>query len=61
MKVEKVSFINKIDIKVVYAITEKYQPETGQAISRKGIAVFIGTLVKNPALHVKANLGISKP
>lgn len=48
---------NEID----YAITQKGAPETGTAISRKSIASFIGTIVKNPELHTNENLGISKP
>jgi uncharacterized protein YbjT (DUF2867 family) len=46
---------------VAYALTKKGQPETGSAISRKSIAAFVGTLVQNPSLHIKENLGISKP
>lgn len=46
---------------VSYSITRKGQSETGSAISRKSIAAFIGTLVQNPTLHIKENLGISKP
>jgi uncharacterized protein YbjT (DUF2867 family) len=46
---------------VNYAITQKGQPETGSAISRKSIAAFIATLVENPGLHNNKNLGISKP
>lgn len=48
---------NEVD----YTLTKKGHPETGSAISRRSIAAFIGTLVKNPALHIKENLGISKP
>jgi uncharacterized protein YbjT (DUF2867 family) len=48
---------NEID----YAITRKGEPETGAAISRKSIAAFIATLIKNPDLHKNENLGISKP
>lgn len=48
---------NEVD----YALTEKGQPETGSAISRKSIAVFISTIIKNPVLHSKENLGISNP
>lgn len=48
---------NEID----YAITSKGEPESGNAISRKSIAAFISTLVENPELHKKENLGISKP
>ncbi|AYQ31846.1 NAD(P)H-binding protein [Runella sp. SP2] len=47
---------NEID----YAITHKGEPEIGSAISRKSIASFIATVIKNPELHTKANLGISK-
>ncbi len=46
---------------VDYAITYKGEPETGTAISRKSIAAFIATIVKNPTLHSRENLGISKP
>jgi len=44
-----------------YAITQKGEPETGTAISRKSIAAFIAIIVKNPDLHINENLGISKP
>lgn len=46
---------------VNYAITHKGEPETGTAISRKSIAAFIATMVENPDLYKKENLGISKP
>lgn len=49
--------VNEVD----YMLTSKGQPETGSAISRKSIAAFIGSLVKNPQLHMNENLGISKP
>jgi uncharacterized protein YbjT (DUF2867 family) len=48
---------NEID----YAITHKGEPEAGTAISRKSIAAFITTIVENPALHSRENVGISKP
>ena len=48
---------NEID----FAITLKGEPETGTAISRKSIASFIATIIENPDLHKKENLGISKP
>ena len=48
---------NEID----YAITQKGEPETGSAISRKSIAAFIATIIDNPDLHQNENLGISKP
>jgi uncharacterized protein YbjT (DUF2867 family) len=44
-----------------YTITHKGKPETGTAISRKSIASFISTIVEDPELHKKHNLGISKP
>ena len=44
-----------------YAITQKSEPETGTAISRKSIAAFIATIIKNPDLHKNQNVGISKP
>lgn len=48
---------NEVD----YALTQKGQPETGGALSRKSIAAFVATLVQNPELHINENLGISKP
>jgi len=48
---------NEVD----YALTKKGEPETGQAISRKSIAAFIVSLIQNPELYIKENLGISKP
>ena len=48
---------NEID----YALTKKGEPESGTAISRKSIAVFISTIIENPGLHQRENLGISKP
>lgn len=49
------------DNQVDYALTQKGQPETGTAISRKSIAAFISTIIDKPELHIKENLGISKP
>ena len=49
------------DNQVDYALTQKGQPETGTAISRKSIAAFISTIIEKPELHIKENLGISKP
>lgn len=46
---------------VDYILTQKDQPETGSAISRKSIADFVSKLVNNPNLYVNENLGISKP
>lgn len=46
---------------VDYVLTKKGQAEIGTAISRKSIAAFVATLVRNPELHVDQNLGISKP
>jgi uncharacterized protein YbjT (DUF2867 family) len=46
---------------VNYSITYKGVPEGGTAVSRKSIAAFITTIVKNPELHLKENLGISRP
>lgn len=43
-----------------YALTQKGEPEIGGALSRRSIADFVAKLVKNPALHVHDNLGISK-
>jgi uncharacterized protein YbjT (DUF2867 family) len=49
--------VNEVD----YALTQKGEPEKGTAISRKSIAAFISTLIEKPELHIKENLGISKP
>lgn len=49
--------VNEVD----YAITHKGESESGQAISRKSIAAFVGELVKDPEAYVKENVGISKP
>jgi uncharacterized protein YbjT (DUF2867 family) len=49
------------DNEVDYALTQKGEPETGTAISRKSIAAFISTIIEKPELHIKENLGISKP
>lgn len=46
---------------VDYAITRKGEPEQGSAISRKSIAAFIASIVKDPNLYRNENLGISKP
>lgn len=46
---------------VSYTITHKGEPEIGSAISRKSIAAFIATLIQNPDLYKRENLGISKP
>ena len=48
---------NEID----YMLTSKGEPETGTAISRKSIAAFVATIIKDPELHKNENLGISKP
>jgi uncharacterized protein YbjT (DUF2867 family) len=47
---------NEID----YAITQKGESEKGSAVSRKSIAAFIATVVKNPDSYIKQNVGISK-
>lgn len=49
------------DNEVSYTITHKGEPEIGSAISRKSIAAFIATLIQNPDLYKRENLGISKP
>ncbi|MBK7796332.1 MAG: NAD(P)H-binding protein [Saprospiraceae bacterium] len=49
------------DNQVDYALTQKGETETGTAISRKSIAAFISTIIDKPELHIKENLGISKP
>jgi uncharacterized protein YbjT (DUF2867 family) len=48
---------NEVD----YALTRKGEPESGTAISRKSIAAFVATIIRNPELHKNENLGISKP
>jgi uncharacterized protein YbjT (DUF2867 family) len=49
--------VNEVD----YALTQKGEPETGSAVSRKSIASFVATLVKSADSHLRENLGISKP
>lgn len=49
------------DNEVDYSLTQKGEAETGTAISRKSIAAFISTIIEKPELHIKENLGISKP
>ena len=49
------------DNEIDYCITHKGSPETGTAVSRKSIAAFIATIVKEPDLYKNENLGISKP
>jgi uncharacterized protein YbjT (DUF2867 family) len=44
-----------------YAITQKGEPETGTAISRKSIAAFIAGIIEDPELYSRENVGISKP
>jgi uncharacterized protein YbjT (DUF2867 family) len=51
------TYANEID----FTITHKGEPETGTAISRRSIAAFISSIVENPGLYKKDNLGISKP
>ncbi|RXK60567.1 NAD-dependent epimerase/dehydratase family protein [Lacibacter luteus] len=46
---------------VNYTLTQKGEPETGTAISRKSIAAFVAELVQHKEVHVNENLGISKP
>jgi len=48
---------NEVD----FEITRKGEPEKGRALSRKSIAAFIATIIKNPDLWKNENLGISKP
>ena len=52
-------FTNADEIK--YELTKKGEPEKGIAVSRKSIAAFISTIIQNPDLYKKENLGISKP
>lgn len=46
---------------VAYAITMKGEAESGSAVSRLSIATFIGTIVTDPSLFIRENVGISKP
>jgi uncharacterized protein YbjT (DUF2867 family) len=48
------------DNEIDYAVTHKGEPETGRAVSRKSIAAFIATIIENPVLYSKENVGISK-
>lgn len=49
------------DNEIDYAITRKGEPESGSAVSRKSIAAFIASIIEEPALYSKENVGISKP
>lgn len=49
------------DNEVDNTITHKGEPENASAISRKSIVAFVSMKVKNPDLHKRKNLGISKP
>ncbi|WP_374760228.1 NAD(P)H-binding protein [Dyadobacter pollutisoli] len=46
---------------IEYVLTQKGEPESGGAISRKSIAAFVAEIVANPTLHQNENPGISKP
>lgn len=48
---------NEVD----YIVTNKGTKEIGTAVSRKSIATFISTIIKNPSMYLRENLGISKP
>lgn len=48
---------NEVD----YVLTQKGEPETGTAISRKSIAVFVAKIIQNPNEYINENIGISKP
>lgn len=48
---------NEID----YILSHKGEPEKGRPISRKSIASFVASIIKNPDLYKNENLGISKP
>ncbi len=49
------------DDEINYALTNKGEPETGTAISRRSIAAFVTSLIEQSELHLQENLGISKP
>lgn len=49
------------DNEVDYHITKKPEPEVGGPLSRKSIAAFVASLVQNPELYKRENVGISKP
>lgn len=44
-----------------FTLTKKGTPEVGTAVSKKSIAAFITSIIENPSLYVRENLGISKP
>lgn len=44
-----------------YETTTKGQPFKGTVVSRKSVAHLIGQIIRAPAMHVHANLGIDKP
>ena len=49
------------DDEIDYMLTLRGAPEAGTAISRKSIASFVASIIENPELHKRVNLGISKP
>lgn len=44
-----------------YETTEKGKPFKGTVVSRKSVADLIAQIIRSPATHVHANLGINKP
>lgn len=48
---------NEID----YEITQKDEAFKGTEVSRKSVAAVAVNIAKNPALHLKENIGINKP
>lgn len=46
---------------VDFELTRKGEPERGSVISQRSLATFITQLIEEPALHVRASLGINKP
>ncbi|MDR2279413.1 MAG: SDR family oxidoreductase [Gordonia sp. (in: high G+C Gram-positive bacteria)] len=46
---------------VDYELTAKGEPFQGTVVSRKSVADLILTVIRNPGLHVGANLGVSRP
>ena len=46
---------------VDYELTARHEPFRGTVVSRRSVGDLIGRIIRAPALHVRANLGLNKP
>ncbi|MHA3902991.1 SDR family oxidoreductase [Castellaniella sp. WN] len=46
---------------VDYELTARHEPFRGTVVSRHSVGDLIGRVIRAPALHVRANLGLNKP